>query len=145
MSIKVRQANVVDAQELSKLSNQLGYPFPDINIQENLNELNRDPDHIILVAEKNPTELAGFIHIFIAKRLFTKPFAEVGGLIVEKGFRGRGVGSLLLSEAEKWAVSNNITIIRVRSNVIRDQARIFYISGGYQIDKQQRVFSKVLC
>jgi GNAT superfamily N-acetyltransferase len=143
--IKVRQAVVDDSHGLSKLSNQLGYPFPDINIQENLDELNRDPDHTVLVAEMGNCELVGFIHIFLTKRLFTRPFAEVGGLIVDKSNRGQGVGSLLLSKAEEWAASKDVTIIRVRSNVIRDQARTFYLSGGYKIDKQQRVFSKVIC
>jgi ribosomal protein S18 acetylase RimI-like enzyme len=144
MKINIRQVEFKDAEQLSKLSKQLGYPCPDTGIKENLENLIDDPDHLVLVAESNHSALAGFIHIFITKRLFASSFTEIGGLVVSDRCRGQGIGSLLLTEAENWSVSKDILIMRIRSNVIRDQARIFYLSNGYKIEKEQRVFSKNL-
>ena len=144
MMINIRQAELKDTEQLSKLSQELGYPCPDSCIEENLKNLQDDQDHLVLVAESNHTILAGYIHIFITKRLFTGPFTEIGGLVVSEMFRGEGIGKLLLTEAENWAVSKNILIMRIRSNVIRDQARKFYLANGYKKDKEQRVFSKDL-
>jgi GNAT superfamily N-acetyltransferase len=139
-----RQAELTDIKDLARLSGQLGYPCPDSSISANLKSITDDPDHLVLVAEADLSSLAGFVHVFITKRLFTSPFAEIGGLVVDNSFQGEGIGSKLITKAENWAVSNGVQIMRIRSNITRNHARVFYLSKGYNQDKQQRVFSKHL-
>ncbi len=84
----------------------------------------------------------GWIHVFIAVRIESETFAEIGGLVVKENIRGMGVGSLLVNKAEEWASSKGINLMRVRSNVVREETIKFYLKNEYKIIKTQNVFSK---
>ncbi|MCJ7715654.1 MAG: GNAT family N-acetyltransferase, partial [Anaerolineales bacterium] len=138
----VRLASLQDILGLSHLSTQLGYVCPVEKIQLFLKDLDHDSDHSVFVAESGYGGLAGYVHVFKTKRLFLKPFAELGGLVVEKSYRGRGIGKILLAAAEGWANDQGCQEMRVRSNVLRERARPFYLGAGYQDVKKQTVYTK---
>lgn len=142
--ITIRLALDHDVQELSRLSGQLGYSCPAEKTLQFLKELDQDTDHAVFVAEIDGKGLAGYLHVFKTRRLFLDPFAELGGLVVGDESRGSGVGKSLLAAAESWTTEQACREIRVRSNVIRDNAGSFYLNQGYQINKQQMVFLKTL-
>jgi GNAT superfamily N-acetyltransferase len=144
MMILIRPAYDQDVEGLSSLSNQLGYPCPAETLKVFLNDLKQDPEHAVFIAENEDQLLIGFIHVFKTRRLFLAPFAELGGVVVRDRFRESGVGKFLLREAECWAADQNCQQMRVRSNIIREQARGFYLRAGYQEIKQQRIFRKHL-
>jgi len=131
-----------DILGLSHLSTQLGYACPAEKIQLFLKDLHHD--HAVFVAESDQGSLAGYVHIFKTKRLFQKPFAKLGGLVVEKTFRGKGIGKTLLAAAEVWAEDRGCQEMRVRSNVLRERARPFYLGAGYQDHKEQNVYLKTI-
>jgi GNAT superfamily N-acetyltransferase len=64
--------------------------------------VNRYAKHAVFVAEANG-RLVGWIHVFARPSLTTDPSAKVAGLVVDKPFRGRGIGKPLVSQAERWA------------------------------------------
>jgi GNAT superfamily N-acetyltransferase len=97
------------------------------------------------VVEVSPDLLAGYVHVFLTKRLFLAEFAELGGLVVDEKFRGSGIGGLLLKRSEVWAEQQGSREMRVRSNLLREKARDFYLSRGYRDSKHQAVYLKVLC
>jgi len=68
-------------------------------------------------------------------------YAEIVSLVVSEKERGNGIGAGLLREAEKWA-SQRVNKIRVRANVVRDDAHKFYSRQGYEHTKSQKVFIK---
>lgn len=142
--ITIRLALDNDVQDLSRLSGQLGYPCPAEETLRFLKELDQDTDNAVFVAEIDGKGLAGYLHVFKTRRLFLDPFAELGGLVVGDESRGSGVGKSLLAAAESWTAEQGCREIRVRSNVIRDNAGLFYLNQGYQINKQQTVFLKTL-
>ncbi len=90
------------------------------------------------------SKLVGWIHVFVSQRLEADPFAEIGGLVVDSGARGQGVGSALLQMAEAWSRRQGFGSIRVRSNVIRAEAHEFFQKRGYSQSKRQAVFDKDL-
>jgi GNAT superfamily N-acetyltransferase len=139
---KVRPARHTDASELARLSSQLGYPIAGDDLAKILIIMDADDDHAVMVVEKAPSHLAGFGHIFLTRRLFLAPFAELGGLIVDEDSRGKGLGTALLEAGEEWAQEQGATVMRIRSNVLRDHARDFYLSQGYWDSKKQTVFYK---
>jgi len=140
----VRLASLKDIPGLSHLSAQLGYACPAEKIKLFLKDINQDPDHVVFVAESDQGSLAGYVHVLITKRLFLKPFAELGGLVVDKTFQGKGIGKTLLAAAEVWAEDRDCQEMRVRSNVLRERARPFYLGAGYQDHKKQTVYLKTI-
>ena len=140
--VTIRTARDLDNKALSRLSIQLGYPSRPEKCQVLFKDIVSDPDHIVFLAETSEGSIAGYIHVFKTKRLFLDPFSELGGLVVDKEFRGRGIGKALLAAAENWGSENGCFEMRVRSNVLREDAHNFYLDQGYLVNKEQRIFIK---
>jgi GNAT superfamily N-acetyltransferase len=144
MDIDIRSAKRADEVMIANLAGQLGYPSSMHEIRERLVGILEDDDQAVFVAESVDHQVIGWIHFFKTQRLIVEPFVEVGGLIVGEGQRGSGVGQALLAAAEAWAQGSGLTSIRVRSNVIREEAHSFYERLGYTCVKQQNVFYKAI-
>jgi GNAT superfamily N-acetyltransferase len=142
--MKIRTFSLQDAPEIAALAGQLGYPLGDKDARTLLLALERDANHAVLVAERDSGTVIGWIHVFRTKRVFSEPFAEIGGLVVHEDHRGMGVGGTLLKRAEQWARLERCTALIVRSNVVRDRAPDFYRGAAYSLLKQQNVFKKEL-
>lgn len=140
--LHIRPARSGDASRLAELSGELGYATSAPEVAERLAALEASDEHVVLVAEPDAGKLAGWIHCFTAPRLTAAPFLEIGGLVVAEAWRGRGVGTALVAEAEKWAAARRLTRLRVRTNVIRRESRRFYERLGFERVKTQDVFSK---
>ena len=139
----VRRTKLADIPELTNLSKELGYPSTISQIRKRLDKIQKSKSDIILVAVEKGTVI-GWIHVLSTLRLESDPFAEIGGLVVSSKQRGKGVGKILVSEAEKWAKGNGLINIRVRSRTSREKTRQFYESEGYVVIKEQNVFEKSL-
>ena len=140
--VSIRIARDQDVTELSRLSTQLGYPCSPDQVLTFFADIVSDPNHCVFVAETDDGSIAGYVHVFKAKRLFIDPFSELGGLVVGNNFRGKGIGTTLLAASETWAKENGCFEMRVRSNVIREEAHIFYLDHGYLSNKEQKIFIK---
>ena len=139
----VRRAKLADIPELTNLCIELGYKSTINEIKKRLDKIQKSKSDLILVAVEKGTVI-GWIHVFSTLRLESDPFAEIGGLVVSSKQRGKGVGKILVSEAEKWAKGNGLINIRVRSRTSREKTRQFYESEGYIVIKEQNVFEKSL-
>jgi GNAT superfamily N-acetyltransferase len=67
---------------------------------------------------------------------------RVGGLVVDPRQRGDGVGRWLLETGERWADTNGLTVIRLKSNSVRSNAHRFYERRGYSVEKTLHTFVK---
>jgi GNAT superfamily N-acetyltransferase len=139
----IRLARAGDRDDLARLSTQLGYPMAPDEASARLADLAGHPDHALLVAETDG-RLAGWAQVSLP-RIFESPRqAEIAGLVVDEGHRGRGIGPELLRAAEAWARERGCAVLRVRSNVVRERAHGFYRREGFGEIKTQRVFEKKL-
>jgi GNAT superfamily N-acetyltransferase len=84
------------------------------------------------------------VHVYACPTVESELYGEIGGLVVDKDQRGQGVGKALMAEAESWASGRGIREIRLRSNILREQAHQFYQAIGYEIIKTQLTFRKAL-
>jgi len=82
------------------------------------------------------------MHVFLAFRVESDPFAEIGGFVVTEQHRGRGIGRLLLVAAEDWAKNHGIKKLRVRTRSTRLDAQVFYERLGFSQTKEQPVLDK---
>lgn len=144
--MKIREATLSDAAALAALSIQLGYPSTPEEMAERLRVLvsrSGTSGNGVLVAE-DESGVVGWLHVSGMFFLESPAFAEVLGLIVDEAHRGRGVGKLLLDGAARWAADHGFDKLRVRSNVIREDAHRFYEREGFRRVKTQVVLDRGL-
>ena len=142
--IKVRPATTADAVDISALCDQLGYPASSEQVAKRIKAIQRLDDHTLLVAHGSNSTLIGWVHIYLCPLVVADLEAEIGGLIVDEGYRGQGVGKLLMRYAEIWSSEKGCQALRLRSNIIRKNAHVFYEQIGYGKTKTQWVFRKEL-
>ena len=143
-AVRIRSARSSDFPLIARLSDQLGYPTSPGAAERRLESLLQDDHHAAFVVESSGGEGIGWVHVFGTHRLEADPFAEIGGLIVEESCRGKGAGRSLLQAAEDWARERGYPVVRVRSNVIRENTHRFYRKMGYRTLKTQKVYGKNL-
>lgn len=141
--ISVRPARITDAERISLLSQQLGYPASEEEIKRRFDTIQHDADHALFVAETGGWAI-GWVHVFTCPMVTTESEAEVGGLVVEEKFRRSGVGRLLMERAEEWARGKGCRAVYLRSNIIRKDTKPFYEKIGYTVIKTQLAFQKIL-
>jgi GNAT superfamily N-acetyltransferase len=142
--ILIRAAKEADIERLAVLCGQLGYPASAGQVRQRLDELLQVEDHAVLVAEGPDGQVIGWVHVFVRQLLVVDRHAELGGLVVDEGHRGRGVGRLLMETAEDWASARGCEALYMRSKVVREQAHRFYEGIGYDLIKRSCVFLKEL-
>jgi GNAT superfamily N-acetyltransferase len=140
--IVVRPMEPRDAQQVSLLSEQLGYPSAPEEVLVWLERLGPDcGNQAAFVACLGP-EIAGWIEVSIEYRLQSPPSALIGGLVVKDSLRGRGIGHRLCEQAEAWSWERKVSRLRVTSRSTRPDAHRFYLRDGYRAVKTSLVFEK---
>ena len=141
---RIRQAQMDDAEPLAMLATQLGYPASAAEIAARLRSILPDPDHVVFVADVPGSGPRGFAHVHAGIALESGPRAELLGLVTDAALRSRGLGALLVAEAERWARAKGFDTLCVRCNVVRTDAHRFYERLGFQCSKTQKYFRKSL-
>jgi GNAT superfamily N-acetyltransferase len=144
MEIKLRAPTAGDVPELAVLCGEMGYPSSASEVEKRLQSLSDHDDHMVLVAADEQDKPVAWIHAHLSFRLVAEIFAELGGFVVGETHRGQGIGEKLLAEAERWAEARGVSLFRVRSNIVRKRAHVFYERAGYEQFKAQQVFEKSL-
>jgi GNAT superfamily N-acetyltransferase len=139
----VRAAAVADSESLAGLSRQLGYPVDVEEMRKRLKRIGDRADNALFVAVAEG-KVIGWIQVIAREVLVADRHAEIGGLVVDESYRGRGGGQALMKQAESWAREHGCRAVVVRTNVVRALAHTFYEKIGYQAIKSQKVFWKVI-
>ncbi len=143
-AIGIRTPGPGDEERIALLSLQLGYPSSPEEIRSRLLPILSDPGHAVYLAEGPGGFVAGWVHVCLHRSVETDFRAEVAGLVVDSEWRGRGIGRLLMEQAEAWARAQGCRAVTLRSNVIRAEAHRFYENLGYRRLKTQHAFLKSL-
>ena len=139
----VRRLAADDAEAAAELSSQLGYPCPAGDLRERIEEMLRAADRVAFAAVVDG-EMVGWIDAAMERHLQSPASAVIGGLVVREDTRGLGVGRRLCLEVEEWARSKSVPLVRVRSQVKREDAHRFYLRDGYRQVKTSLVFEKAV-
>ena len=143
----LRNITIFDAQEIQSISNfELGY---DVNldiVRKQIRKLTNDNKHNIIIGFENEQtrKIIGFVHAELYESLYKDTGLNILGLAVDSNFQGQGIGKKLMNSIEDYALKNNISYIRLNSNVRRIDAHKFYESIGYVCDKTQKRLIKKL-
>lgn len=138
MEYTIRPAFQSDAKSINEVSRHLGYAeLLDAEVEDKLLQLIHSTTDEVYLAESKGA-VVGWLHLFLARRLASANFYEIGGLVVMPDFRGRGVGRALVNHVAKIHAGT----IRVRCNDHRPESHQFYKAIGFRDIKLQRIFEK---
>ncbi len=139
----IRQATGHDTPAILELCESLGYAAESNAIRRRVNRLTvSDRDCLLVAADDAGDRAIAWIHVFETHRVESAAFAEIGGFIVHRDHRRRGIGSAMINEAAAWARQRGLATLRVRCNAQRKDGNAFYESDGFTLNKVQKVWQK---
>jgi GNAT superfamily N-acetyltransferase len=141
--LSIRRLTADDADAAAELSSQLGYPCSADDLRSRIDETSRSTDRVAFAAVLDDKVL-GWIDAAVERHLQSCPCAVIGGLVVREDTRGMGVGKRLCLEVEEWARNKSVPLVRVRSQIKREDAHRFYLRDGYRKVKTSLVFEKTV-
>lgn len=131
--MEIRKATSKDVNDLASLMEQLGYPTSLEQMKIRFNNIEDTPNHYTLLASYEGI-VVGMIG-FHTGVLYNKDgiYARIIAFIVASNYRNKGIGTLLLSEAERCAKNLGADGIGLNSGnrSERDNAHQFYENNGY--------------
>jgi GNAT superfamily N-acetyltransferase len=140
-AIAVRQATAADAPRIADLAAELGYHVGGHDIRQRLAVL--PTTHIVLVAT-NQDHVVGWLHASHDLSVLHGERVDIAGLAVAGDHQGQGVGTVLITQLERWARDRGAATIRLLSGSERTAAHEFYRHRGYRYVKTEQAFTKSL-
>ena len=136
----IRPMAAADAARAAALAAELGYGGAGAPvIAERLAGLAGRADHAVWVNAEGD-DLLGLLHAQHMQRIISDPYVEILHLVVSGRARRAGVGRALVERVIGWAAERGVDRVRVRSNVVRDEAHDFYLALGFERLKTQHVY-----
>jgi GNAT superfamily N-acetyltransferase len=130
-TIALRPATAADAERIAALFTEEGYPAGPSDIVARLERF-ASPFSTVSVAESGG-EVLGFVAVHLLPRFeHDDRIARILALVVDAGVRERGVGHLLMAEAERIAAAAGAAFIEVTAGHHRPDARRLYETLGYE-------------
>lgn len=142
--ITIREVTISDVDQLAALCQELGYPTTTSDLQHRLRIIEQFSTHHVYISALPHGQLVGWVHVYLCPLVEIDLEAEIGGLVVDAGYRQLGVGRSLMHQAEVWAREQGCTAVRLRSNVVRTDAHVFYERLGYHRQAMSIRFHKLL-
>ena len=139
MEVSIRQISKEDAPAISTLCSQLGYVLSLEQILENITAVLKNKFHDAFVAV-HKDKIIGWIGVTQAFQIESPSFCEIRGLVVDEQYRKQGIGKMLIEKAKQWGQEKRNNKLRLRCNVKRAEAHLFYQRLGFEEIKQQKVF-----
>lgn len=140
--MEIIQLNTVtesQSLEIQNLSHQLGYANDPQLLLTRLKQILNLKDHAVFVAQLDG-KIVGWLHCLVCLRVESPLFVEVAGLVVDEHVRGQQIGKKLIEASKHWSRHQDISIMRIRCNVIRTESHQFYQALGFISNKEQKVF-----
>ena len=142
MAVAIREASDEDAEAISELLGQLGYPSDAAAVRRRIANMRADGNQWTLIAEVD-AEVVGMATI-VVRHLINRdePFGRLAAVVVRDGWRSRGIGAALLAKTEEICRACGCSAIEVTSALTRTRAHAFYERLGFQ--ERPRRFIKLL-
>ncbi|HEY0070804.1 MAG TPA: GNAT family N-acetyltransferase [Chloroflexia bacterium] len=126
------QGDALHAGALPHLFRQTQGPSRD---QEFIERVLSDADALLLVAE-HAGQLVGVLRAAVRQApghppVVPRSFVEVSELVVREGFRGQGIGTLLMEAAHRWAAEKGAGTVELTVWDFNTEALALYEKLGY--------------
>lgn len=132
-----------DVPALASLFSQLGYPTDEYHVLANLIKYQSLSQQKAWVAEESG-QVIGCIAVSLI-HYFHRPgtFLRIITLVIDQSYRGKGIGRLLINQAETYAKNMGCSHIELTSGSQRINAHAFYKALGYlDVSNEKRYLAK---
>ena len=143
----IRTVQIKDAGQIRDLCHQaLGYDSTLEKVTAQIDKFNQpDSGHFCFVYEEDQTgNILGDVEAEAYESIYSDPGLNVLGLAVFPSAQGRGIGRQLMERIETLARTHNYSFIRLSSASHRKEAHVFYEHLGYEGNKTQKRFLKIM-
>ena len=143
----IRTFQIKDAGQIRDLCHQaLGYDSTLEKVTAQIDKFNQqDSGHFCFVYEEDQTgNILGYVEAEVYESIYSDPGLNVLGLAVFPSAQGRGIGRQLMERVETLARTHNYSFIRLSSASHRKDAHVFYEHIGYEGNKTQKRFLKIM-
>jgi ribosomal protein S18 acetylase RimI-like enzyme len=128
---KIRAARPADAKALKRLIDDLDHPISEKAVRENLRALaSLKETPLVATLDNKVVGLVGLHKMVTVHR--DAPVGRIPVLVVAEAAQGRGIGRMLVVEAEKLLKKAGCKMVEVTSNDRRTEAHAFYRHLGYE-------------
>ena len=128
--ISLRSATPEDAERIAALFTDEGYPSGPSDIVDRLARF--DSEHSRVIVAEHDGEVLGFVAVHALPRFeHSDRIIRIMALVVDAGERGRGIGRLLMEEAERLGRDLDAAFAEVTAGHHRPDARRLYEELGY--------------
>lgn len=143
VNLKVREVMLDDYKSIAEINrNDLGYPFEENLVKTKLSLVDNKRECVFVAEYEN--KVIGYVHAERYDTLYSETLVNILGLAVSLEKRRIGAGQLLMSKAEEWAKLIGAVGVRLNSGFSRTGAHEFYRTIGYNLEKEQIRFLKML-
>ena len=143
----IRTVQIKDAGQIRDLCHQaLGYDSTLEKVTAQIDKFNQpDSGHFCFVYEEDQTgNILGYVEAEVYESIYSDPGLNVLGLAVFPSAQGCGIGRQLMERVETLAQTHNFSFIRLNSASHRKEAHVFYEHIGYEGNKTQKRFLKIM-
>ena len=143
----IRTVQVKDAGQIRDLCHQsLGYDSTLEKVAAQIDKFNQpDSGHFCFVYEEEQTgNILGYVEAEVYESLYSDAGLNILGLAVFPSAQGRGIGRQLMERVEDLAKSKHYAFIRLNSASHRKEAHVFYEHIGYEGNRTQKRFLKIM-
>ena len=138
----LRHATPDDADRISELLGQLGYPARAAAVRRRLERLAASNADETWVAERD-AEIVGLVGLHVSESLeHDGPVGKISEIVVEERLRGKGIGATLMEAAEREARRRGCVLLFLTTAERRGEAHRFYRRLGFE--ETGRRFAKAL-
>lgn len=143
----IRTVQVKDAGQIRDLCHQaLEYDSTLEKVAAQIDKFNQpDSGHFCFVYEDDQTgNILGYVEAEAYESIYSDPGLNVLGLAVFPSAQGCGIGRQLMERIEALAQTHNYAFIRLSSASHRKEAHAFYERIGYEGNRMQKRFLKLM-
>jgi ribosomal protein S18 acetylase RimI-like enzyme len=135
---KIRKADIEDIRVMTSLLKELfsverDFTFDVHKQRTGLRRLIKETDNVVLVAEIDGLVVGMCTVQTVVSTVEGSLAGVLEDMIVHDKFRGRGIGTSLLSAAERWADEHKLSRVQLLADTANTDALKFYESRGWQI------------
>jgi GNAT superfamily N-acetyltransferase len=129
-AVTVREATADDADRFAALLTDEGYPAGTSDLAVRIAQFSTPTSKVLAAVAGG--DVVGFVAFHVLPRFeVDERFGRIVALVVDPGVRERGIGRLLMNEAERVAVAAGASFMEVTAGHHRPDARRLFESLGY--------------
>ena len=134
--VTLQIASVDDLESLAQLYEELvGVQTDFCKMSENFKLMETSPNYVVLTAKEDNLVVGSAMGVICLDLVGKcKPFMVIENVVVKNGWRGRGIGAMLMEEIEGIGRKENCYYTMFVSGGHRKDAHQFYEAIGYNLD-----------